>query len=80
MADKTNDFFERAEELMLSGEIPTDVSLKLVWSAVSATYRRLDNLASMVEDHETKISRLDWAARIIGAALLGLALKVIFGA
>ena len=79
MADKTNDFFERAEELMLSGEIPPDVSLKLVWSAVSVTYRRLDALTAMVEAHETKISRLDWAARIIGAALLGLAFKVIFG-
>ena len=41
---------------------------------------RLDGVAALAEANDKKVSRLDWAARIIGAALLGLAFKVIFGA
>jgi len=75
-----HEFWEEARQLMESGELPDKVSMQLIWAAVAATYTRLDGVSTMVEDHEKKVSRLDWAARIIGAAMLGLAFKVIFGA
>jgi len=73
-------FWEEARKLMETGELPEKVSMQLIWAAVAATYTRLDGVAALAEANDKKVSRLDWAARIIGAALVALAFKVVFGA
>ena len=75
-----HEFWEEARNLMEDGTLPEKVSMQLIWAAVAATYTRIDKVAALAEANDRKVGRLDWAARVIGAALIALAFKVIFGA
>lgn len=65
---------------MESGALPDKVSQRLIWSSVAATYTRLDKIAEIAEKLERRVIVLERVETVVGIALVGLALRVIFGA
>lgn len=74
-----HEFWEEARELMESGELPEKVTQRLIWAAVAATYTRISTIAELVEKHEQRIIVLERVAALVGAAIIGLAIKAFFG-
>ena len=74
-----NDFWNEARELMESGELPEKVTQRLIWAAVAATYTRISTVAALVEKQEQRIIVLERVAALIGASIVGLAIKAFFG-
>ena len=64
---------------MENGELPEKVSMRLIWAAVAATYTRISAVATASESQERRIIVLERTAALFGTAIIGLALKVIFG-
>ena len=73
------EFWDEARELMESGMLPEKVTQRLIWAAVAATYTRISTVAALAEKHEQRIIVLERVAALIGTAIIGLAIKVIFG-
>lgn len=73
------ELFDEARRLMEAGEMPDKVSNKLLWAQNAQVCAFVMEVANMQGNLRRRIQYLETLGKLIGVALLGIALNLLFG-